>query len=179
MKMSKGRRTGITMSKKLGSTLIAMTIIIFMLFLTLGMFTKNFFGNAKADIASAQTKIVSGTLINDNVDEGDTGEYEFHIKNTDDKGNRTQVKMQYKIIVETADTYTGNVTYQVFHKDTSKTDNIGNEVPLLANTTNEFTDNTCELGINNDEVQDYILKFTPDSEGEFNFKVKVESTQVD
>ena len=183
------------MNKKLGSTLIAMTIIIFMLFLTLGMFTKNFGGSARAEVASAQTK-VSGSLINnsDNVDEGDTGEYEFHIKNTDDNGNSTQVKMHYKIIVETQQVDTTEpvtVHYQLFP---AKYDERNNEYVVDNDNVyineNEVDENNVEftsteaipmeLGIDTDEqVDNYILKFTPENEGKFNFKVKVESTQVD
>ena len=101
--MNKGRRTGITMNKKLGSTLIAMTIIIFMLFLTLGMFTKNFGGSASAEIAKPYASIVDGTLSNVDTDnnqnsmEADSeGEYTFSVKNTDKDGNKvSEVAMSY------------------------------------------------------------------------------------
>ena len=172
------------MNKKLGSTLIAMTIIIFMLFLTLGMFTKNFGGSASAEVASAQTKIADGQLLNDNIEQEGTGQYLFHIKNTDKDGNnKTQVKMKYKIFVDTNEDYVNNggtVSYTLYRVTKEDGDTIEKEeTPITGDAVNGFTDDEMVLGIDQPEVYGYILEFNADKVGTFDFKVKVESTQID
>ena len=181
------------MNKKLGSTLIAMTVIIFMLFLTLGMFTKNFGGTAKAEVASAQTKIVNGELMDVNTDDNsidaeNTGKYWFSVKNTDDNGKRTEVKMQYKIVVETEQGDEANpisVAYQLYDatKESGKDPVIIDETKPISQNTEDgnevFTSSDMVLNIDKDEVRYYVLKFTPENDGQFKFKVKVVSEQVD
>ena len=181
----KGRRTGITMNKKLGSTLIAMTIIIFMLFLTLGMFTKNFGGSASAEIATPRTSII-GDNISDgySVDEGGTGEYVFSVRNTDknDTTKVSEVSMKYTLTVDTVQLDSSNVSvsYDLYR---ITIDNSGNEVETkLINwdATKGFTDsNLPTLQHGSIEAHKYKLKFTPNNEGKFKFNVKVKSEQID
>ena len=186
--MNKGRRTGITMNKKLGSTLIAMTIIIFMLFLTLGMFTKNFGGSASAGIASAQTSIqgddksLTGVSDDGSIDAEEDGTYTFYVKNTDKDGNNVSgVSMKYSLTVDTEqiDNSDVNVDYELYKVTTSN----GNEVQTkLENWDAEkgFTDNNLPtLQHGTQQVDKYILKFTPDKEGQFKFKVHVKSEQIE
>ena len=186
MKMNKkGRRTGITMNKKLGSTLIAMTIIIFMLFLTLGMFTKNFGGSASAEVAAPHTSIVGGRLETNNadgsVDEGQSGTYTFSVKNTDkDNGDKvSEVSLKYKLHIETNEDYDGNVEYKLYRVDGE------NKTEITNTETDEdnkvwYIDDSMKFGVEeNAQVHNYELEFTPDSAGEFNFKVKVKAEQID
>ena len=184
------------MNKKLGSTLIAMTIIIFMLFLTLGMFTKTFSGSASAEVASAQTSIVEGNLSNINADDNsiDTdnqGEYTFSVKNTDKDGNKvSEVAMKYKLHVETVkddnnNPFDGTVNYELW-----KTDENGNEQKQITTTETDeenkewYTDDAMKFTVETDstkqmQVHYYKLKFTPSGSGKFKFNVKVKSQQID
>ena len=179
MKMSKGRRTGITMDKKLGSTLIAMTIIIFMLFLTLGMFTGKFGGSAKAEVANAQASIVEGTLNNDNVDEGTSGTYTFSVTNTNknDGDKVSEVALKYALYIETDESYTGKVEYKLYRVD--KETEIKNKVEDEEGKEWYTSDDMTFDVESNAQVHQYRLEFTPDSAGEFNFKVKVKAEQKD
>ena len=177
------------MNKKLGSTLIAMTIIIFMLFLTLGMFTKNFGGSASAEVASAQISVIgdddslTGVNSDGNIDATDQGTYTFYVKNTakDDGSKISEVSMKYSLTVDTEqiDNSDVNVDYELYKVTTSS----GNEVQTKLDNwdaTKGFTDNNLPvLQQGTEQVDKYILKFTPDKEGQFKFKVKVKSEQID
>ena len=188
--MNKGRRTGITMNKKLGSTLIAMTIIIFMLFLTLGMFTKNFGGSASAEIAKPYASVVGYKLNNADVDEGDSGTYIFAVNNTK-KGDGSQISevaMSYSLHIDT--TYDGNVDYKLYQideKDKDNPDATGTEVTVNSDGWYEYKDNNVmkfELkkdSNNNLESQThyYKLVYTPENDGELNFKVQLKAQQID
>ena len=193
MKMNKkGRRTGITMNKKLGSTLIAMTIIIFMLFLTLGMFTKNFGGSAKAEVASAQTSIVGGDLssVNDDgsIDTDNSGIYTFSVKNTDKDGNNaSEVAMNYKLYIDTVTTddnnnsiYDGKVSYELYKLDGNSEVKIESQDSDGWYTDDDVMKFTVETDSSKQkQVHQYKIKFTPSGEGKFKFKVKVKSQQID
>ena len=181
MKMSKGRRTGITMNKKVGSTLIAMTIIIFMLFLTLGMFTGKFGGSAKAEVANAQASIVEGTLNNDNVDEGTSGTYTFSVTNTNkqDGDKVSEVALKYALHIETDESYTGNVEYKLYRVEGNKETEIQNKVQDEENKEWYTADDMTFDVKSNAQVHQYKLEFKPDRAGEFNFKVKVKAEQKD
>ena len=184
MKMSKGRRTGITMNKKLGSTLIAMTIIIFMLFLTLGMFTKKLGGSASAEVAAPQASIVEGTLSSDNVDAEKSGTYTFSVKNTDKDGNKiSEVALKYKLYIETNEEYTGNVKYKLYRVNDDKTETEITDKKIEDGVewyTDESTAKTMTFDVKeNAQVHNYKLEFTPDREGKFNFKLKVKAEQID
>ena len=175
------------MNKKLGSTLIAMTIIIFMLFLTLGMFTKNFGGSAKAEVAKPYASIVGETLSHVDTDNnqnsmeaGSEGEYTFSVKNTDKKdGNKvSEVAMSYSLYVETADYDESNVEYKLIDVD-------NNNIEITTKDSDGwYTDSNMNFNVSNGtpqaQVHQYKLVFTP-SEGDqdLKFKVKVKAQQID
>ena len=192
----KGRRSkGISLNKKIGTTLIAMSIIIFMLFLTLGMFTKKFGGSASAGVATPQTSIVdtdeslSGLNTDGSIDTDNSGIYTFSVKNTDKDGNNiSQVSMNYKLYVDTVtidDTnnmiFNGDVNYELYKVDgenETKIETRDSEGWYTADSM-KFNLKKDQSGNLESQVHNYKLKFTPSGNGQFKFKVNVKSQQID
>ena len=160
-----------------------MTIIIFMLFLTLGMFTKNLGGSASAEIAKPYASIVDVKLNDANVPEGDSGTYEFAVKNTDKDGTKiSEVAMSYslKIVTDTNNYDSSKVSYKLIDVDNSNTE------ITTKDSDGWYSDSNMQFDVvkkaNGDletQTHKYKIEFTPQSEGTLNFKVKIEAKQID
>lgn len=170
----------ISMYKKTGVVLTAMTIIITVVFITFGMFSNKLGGVAYAAVAKPETKLVGEGTQTLTLDKGMTGTYRFYVTNKDGD-SISQVKMKYKINVTTASGYTGSVRYSLFHCNAdgsydSSQDQIGNagEGGLI-----DYTDDKMEFSKEVETTHHYILQFYPDTIGDFGFDVTVTSEQVD
>lgn len=167
-------------SERIIITFTVMTIIITIIFITLGRYSNSLGGVAHASIAKPQTSLVSGGNNDITIDKGNIGEYRFYISNMDGS-EISDVSMSYTIDVETDAGYGGTVRYSLFHSNESgiydeATDAVSvNQSAKIVGATDE----RMVLPPTVETSQHFVLKFNPDTVGDFGFKVKVTAVQKD
>lgn len=170
----------LTMNKKMAVVLVVMTIIITVVFITFGRYGDTLSGVATASVAKPQTKLISGGDQKIVLDRGNVGTYRFDISNKE--GNSiSEVKMKYKLDITTNSGYTGTVKYSLYHcrSDGTYDENADKISVNQTGSMSGVTDNRMILPHTLEDTHHYILKFYPDTTGNFGFNVKVISEQTD
>lgn len=165
---------------KIKGVVFITTLLLFAIFITLSQSQIHLGNIAHAAILVPQTQIVSSEKADIiEVEQGTMGEYKFFITNKGQEGI-SQVKMTYQLSIITALEYQGKVMYSLYHSNEKGIYDETTDLVIgqVEGSLSEVSDEKMILPSNSEKVDYYVVRFNPDSIGDFNFHIKVKSIEV-